>query len=230
MCLAQRKAPGRNEAAGALEVLGLLDLEGCIVTADALHCHRDFASTVLERGADYVLALKENQSKLFAAAARRYARSGARSVAERREPATHDRCEWRRATVLRDTTFAAVQKFPGVVALARITSRRRLHGKPAGKPAVRYYLLSKYLPARRLLQIVRAHWSIENQLHWVLDVVFGEDACRTRKNNGPENFAILRRAAINLIRAHPARISMRQKVKRAGWEDAFLLSLICHMR
>ena len=88
MCLAQRKAPGRNEAAGALEVLGLLDLEGCIVTADALHCHRDFATTVLERGADYVLALKENQSKLFAAAARRYARSGARSVAERREPAS----------------------------------------------------------------------------------------------------------------------------------------------
>ena len=93
MCLAQRKAPGRNEAAGALEVLGLLDLEGCIVTADALHCHRDFASTVLERGADYVLALKENQSKLFAAAARRYARSGARSVAVQREPATHDRCD-----------------------------------------------------------------------------------------------------------------------------------------
>src|SRR6476661_1722931 len=123
MCLAQRKAPGRNEAAGALEVLGLLDLEGCIVTADALHCHRDFATTVLDRGADYVLALKENQSKLFAAAIRRYARSGVRSVAERREPITHDRCEWRRATVLRDTSFAAVQKFPGVAALARITSR-----------------------------------------------------------------------------------------------------------
>ena len=140
MCLAQRKAPGRNEAAGALEVLGLLDLEGCIVTADALHCHRDFASTVLERGADYVLALKENQSKLFAAAARRYARSGARSVAERREPATHDRCEWRRATVLRDTTFAAVQKFPGVVALARITSRRRVLGACAEPPQVRYFL------------------------------------------------------------------------------------------
>ena len=110
MCLAQRKAPGRNEAAGALEVLGLLDLEGCIVTADALHCHRDFATTVLERGADYVLAL--NLNKLFAAAARRYGAQRARSVAERREPATHDRCEWRRATVLRDTSFAAAQKFP----------------------------------------------------------------------------------------------------------------------
>ena len=94
------KLPAPTRQRGALEVLGLLDLEGSIVTADALHCHRDFASTVLERGADYVLALEENQSKLFAAAARRYACSGARSVAERRELATHDRCEWRRATVL----------------------------------------------------------------------------------------------------------------------------------
>ena len=76
----------------------------------------------------------------------------ARSVAERREPATHDRCEWRRATVLRDTTFAAVQKFPGVVALARITSRRRVLGACAEPPQVRYFLLSKYIPAKQLLQ------------------------------------------------------------------------------
>jgi hypothetical protein len=139
-----------------------------------------------------VLALKENQSKLFAAAARRYARSGARSVAERREPVTHDRCEWRRATVLRDATFAAVQKFPGVVALARITSRRRVLGACAEPPQVRYFLLSKYIPAKQLLRIVRSHWGIENQLHWVLDVVFNEDRNRTRKDNAPENLAILR--------------------------------------
>jgi predicted transposase YbfD/YdcC len=230
MALAAGKAPGRNETQGALEVLQMLSLEGCIVTADALHCNRPFAKKVLERGAHYVLALKENQSKMFAEVARCFARSGARSVAQRVELRTHDRDESRRATVIRNTSLGAANRFPGVAALARITSRRRLHGKPAGKPAVRYYLLSKYIPAKRLLQIVRAHWSIENQLHWVLDVVFGEDACRARKNNGAENFAILRRAAINLIRAHPARISMRQKVKRAGWEDAFLLSLICHMR
>jgi predicted transposase YbfD/YdcC len=230
MCLAQRKAPGRNEAAGALEVLGLLDLEGCIVTADALHCHRDFATTVLERGADYVLALKENQSKLFAAATRRYARSGARSIADRREPVTHDRCEWRRATVLRDTTFAAVQKFPGVVALARITSRRRALGGRAEPSQVRYFLLSKYIPAKRLLHIVRSHWGIENQLHWVLDVVFNEDRNRTRKDNAPENLAILRKLALNLVRSHPAANSLRQKIKRAGWDDAFLLGMLSHMR
>ena len=103
-------------------------------------------------------------------------------------------------------------------------------GKPADKPVARYYLLSKYMPAKRLLQTARAHWGIENRLHWVLDVVLNEDRGRARKDNAPENLAVLRRLAINIIRAHPARISMRQKVKRAGWDDAFLLDLLSHMR
>jgi predicted transposase YbfD/YdcC len=230
VCLAQRKAPGRNEAAGALEVLALLDLEGCIVTADALHCHRAFATAVLDRGADYVLALKENQSKLFAAAERRFARGGTRSVAEQHDPSTHDRREWRRATVVRDPNFAAAYGFPGVVALARITSRRRTHGGRAEPPLVRYFLLSKYIPAKQLLRIVRSHWGIENQLHWVLDVVFNEDGNRSRKDNAPENLAILRRLVLNVVRAHPAPTSLRQKIKRAGWDDAFLLGMLGHMR
>ena len=230
MALASRKAPGRNEAKAALEVLAMLSLEGCVVTGDALHCNRPFAASVLKRGGHYVLALKENQGKLFDAVARRFARAGKRSTAKRREPSTHDRHEARAATVVRDTSVAAANRFPGVVALARITSRRRLCGGRADKPVVRYYLLSKYMPAARVLQIVRSHWSIENQLHWVLDVVFDEDGSRTRKDNGPENFAILRRFAVNIIRSHPDRISMRQKVKRAGWDDAFLLDLLSHMR
>lgn len=230
MALASRKAPGRNEAKGALEVLHMLSLEGCIVTGDALHCNRPFVETVLKRGGHYAVALKQNQGKLFDAVVRRFACAGKRSVAKRLEPSTHDRHESRRATVIRDTSVAAANRFPGVVAVARITSRRRLHGSRADKPAVRYYLLSKYIAAKRLLQIVRSHWGIENQLHWVLDVVFDEDGSRTRKDNGPENLAILRRFAINIIRSHPDRISMRQKVKRAGWDDAFLLDLLSHMR
>jgi predicted transposase YbfD/YdcC len=230
MALASRKAPGRNEAKGALELLGMLSLEGCIVTGDALHCSRPFAATVLARGADYVLALKENQKKLFDAVGRRFARGGKRSVAKRHEPSTHDRHESRQATVIRDTSVAAANRFPGVAALARITSRRRIHGGRAEKPAVRYYLLSKYIPAKRLLQNVRSHWGIENRLHWVLDVVFAEDANRARKDNAPENLAILRRLALNIIRHHPAKTSIRQKVKRAGWENAFLLELLAHMR
>jgi predicted transposase YbfD/YdcC len=230
MALASRKAPGRNEAQGALDVLRMLSLEGCTVTGDALHCNRSFATTVLARGGHYVLALKENQSKLFAAVQQRFARAGKRSVAQRIEPSNHDRHESRRATVIRDTSIGAANRFPGVAALARITSRRRPRGGRADKPAVRYYLLSKYIAAKRLLQVVRNHWSIENQLHWVLDVVFDEDRGRTRKDNGPENLAIMRRLAFNLVRAHPARISMRQKVKRAAWDEAFLLELLSHMR
>lgn len=230
MALASGPAPGRNEAAGGLEVLEMLCLKHCIVTADALHCHREFAAAVLARGADYVLALKQNQSKLFAAVARRFARGGPRSTAERLEPSTHDRREWRRATVVRDTSLARAEDFPGIVALARITSRRRPQGGRAERPLVRYYLLSKYLPARTLLRTVRGHWSIENQLHWVLDVVFHEDANRARKDNAPENLAILRRLALNLIRYHPAPTSIRQKIKRAGWDDSFLLGVLSHMQ
>jgi predicted transposase YbfD/YdcC len=230
LALASRKAPGRNEVQGALEVLGMLSLEGCIVTADALHCHRAFAETVLKRGGDFALALKQNQSKLFDIVARRFARGGKRSLAQRLEPATHDRKETRRATVIRDTGLAAADLFPGVVALGRITSRRQPRGGRAEKPVVRYFLLSTYMSAKRLLQTVRSHWGIENRMHWLLDVVFHEDASRVRKDHGPDNLAVLRRLALNLVRSHPDRISMRQKVKRAGWDDAFLLDLLAHMR
>jgi predicted transposase YbfD/YdcC len=230
LALASRKAPGRNEVEGALEVLRMLSLDGCIVTTDALHCHRAFAKGVLERGGHFALALKQNQRKLFDLAVQRFARSGKRSVAQQREPFTHDRQETRRATVIRDTSIAAAKLFPGVTALGRVTSRRRLKGKRAEKPLVRYFLLSKYMSASRLLHVVRSHWSIENRMHWLLDVLFDEDASRARKDHGPENLAVLRRLALNIIRSHPARISMRQKVKRAGWDDAFLLDLLGHMR
>src|SRR6185312_771021 len=124
MALASRKAPGRNEAQGALEVLRMLGLKNSIVTADALHCSRPFATAVLARGAHYVLSLKKNQSRLFAAVERRFARRGARSTAKKIEPSTHDRREWRRATVIRDKNLALAESFPGIAALARITSRR----------------------------------------------------------------------------------------------------------
>jgi len=230
MALASRKAPGRNEAKGALQLLGMLAIEGSIVTTDALHCSRPFAAAVLARKADYALALKKNQGKLFDEVVRRFARRGKRSSALQREPSTHDRREVRRATVIRDTGLGLANSFPGLKALARITSRRRLRGKRAERPLVRYFLLSKYMSAKRALQVLRSHWGIENRLHWVLDVVFAEDANRARKDNAPENLAILRRLALNVIRSYPAKIPMQQKIKRAGWENAFLLQVLAHMR
>lgn len=230
MALAQRKAPGRNEIAGALEVLDLLCLDGCIVTADALHCHRAFASAVLDRGGDYVLAIKANRGPLFKAVTQQFARSGERRSAEQVGLSRHDRHEARRATIMRNTSLVAVHDFPGVVAVGRITSRRRRRGHRADPPLVRHYVLSKHMSPKRFLQVTRSHWGIENQLHWALDVHFAEDGDRTRKDNAPENLAILRRLALNIHQTHPYRASIRRKIKRAGWDNAYLMATLSHMR
>ena len=230
MALAQQKAAGRNETAGALEVLDLLSLEGCIVTADALHCTRAFAAAVRERGGDYVLAIKANRGRLFTAVTQQFARSGKRSTAEQIDPASHDRRESRTATVMRNTSLAGLYGFPGAVAVGRITSRRRLRGQRADAPFVRYYVLSKYISPKRLLHVTRSHWGIENRLHWVLDMHFAEDRNRSRCDHAPENLAALRRLALNILRTHPDQASMRRKIKRAGWDDAFLLQSLSHMR
>lgn len=232
LALAQRKAPGRNEVAGTLEVLKLVALQGCIVTADALHCHRDMAQALLHQKADYVLALKENQSALY--------RDGLAALQQATDPdrgeedlrLSHGRWEARRATVVSGAGLAEKHKFPGIAAVARLEARRSLGEQPGGEETtkVRYFLLSRQIPADQLLRVVRAHWSIENQLHWVLDVVFDEDRARNRKDNGPENLAIVRKLALNILRSHPEKASIRRKIKRAGWDDKFLCSLIGHMR
>lgn len=228
LVLSMRKARGRNEAAAALEMLEMLSLRNSVVTADALHCHKKFAAGVLAREGQYVLTLKKNQSKLYRMAESRFSQAGPRRSVEKLEPATHDRREKRRATVIADRSMAAI--FPGVAALGRVTSYRQVQGQKADKPLVRYYLMSTLMSATKLLRTVRAHWGVENRLHWVLDADFGEDADRTRKDNAPENLAMLRRLALNIARFHPAAMSMRLKLKRAGWDDTFLIALLSHMR
>ncbi len=229
LALAQRTAPGRNEVAGALEVLDLLSLEGCIVTADALHCRRDMAETILGRGADYLLALKENQAALWAEAGRRIDAARHRDEAEQEQPVSHGRYERRHIVVVRAASLARKHNFPGIRAVARLTSQRRVEGKET-TVVVRHFLLSRPISAKRLLKVVREHWGIENSLHWVLDVVFDEDRARNRKDHGPENLSVLRKLALNLLRSHPDNASLRRKVKRAGWDETFLLSIIAHMR
>lgn len=230
MALAQRRAPGRDETKGALEVLELLDLEGCIVTADALHCRRGFATTVLKRGGDYALAIKANCRPLFKAVTQQFTRSGKRKSTKQVEPSTHDRSEARCATVIRNTSLAELYRFPGIAALGRITSYRHLRGQRADAPLVRYFILSKYMSPTKLLRVTRSHWGIENRLHWVLDVQFSEDHNRARKDHAPENLALLRKLALNILQALPLKASIRRKIKRAAWDQAFLLKAISHMR
>jgi predicted transposase YbfD/YdcC len=229
LALAQRLAPGRNEVAGALEAVKLLSLKGCIVTVDALHCHRAMAQAVLDAKGQYVLALKENQSALFAAVERRFATIDQADAFGSEVEADHGRMDQRSAKVMADTTLAKIHDFPGIRALARVDAWRRIEGKP-DEINTRYFLLSRPMSAGKLLRIVRTHWTIENQLHWVLDVVFDEDGARNRKDNGPQNIALLRKIALNLLRSHPDKASIRRKIKKAGWDDMFLLSILAQMR
>lgn len=227
LAIAQHVAPNRNEVAGSLAVLKLLSLKGCVVTADALHCHAAMAKGILEREAQYVLALKENQSALFADA-RNILTSVAHQIEDVSNP-RHGRSEERRASVVSAAALARKHGFPGIKAVGRVELRRRV-GNTEQPPVVRYFLLSRAFSPNRLLAITRSHWGIENQLHWVLDVVFDEDRARNRKDHGPENIAVLRKLALNLLRTNPDNASIRRKIKRAGWDDSFLLTLLGQMR
>jgi predicted transposase YbfD/YdcC len=216
---------GRNEVKGVLNALKLLSLEGAIVTADALHCRVDTAEAILKTGADYALALKDNQPTLRRKAEALLAAADVSDTFTAEPLIAHDRTEQRSATVIAVSGL----DFPGLAAIARIeTMRTPIGGQPSRSD--RLFLLSRQVSAERMIDIARSHWTIENQLHWVLDVQLGEDDARNRKDNGPQNLSILRKHALNMLRNHPDKASIRRKIKKAGWDDTFLLSLISQMR
>lgn len=224
LSIAQARAPDGGEVKATLALLKGLTLKGCTVTADALHCHAAMAEAVREAKAHYALGLKGNQSALFADAQAAFARDEADlAVFETRER-RHGRQETRRAAVLPADRLARDHGFPGLAAVGRIQAERD------GACSTRYVVLSRKLSPRKLLEVVRAHWSIENQLHWTLDVVFDEDDARTRKNYGPENLAVLRRLTLNILRAHPDGSSPSRKMKRATWRRDFFFELLAQMR
>lgn len=216
---------GENEVSAALCVLDLLDLNGAIVTADALHCHRAMAEKILARGGDYALCLKGNQMKIKRAAEAVLA--GAEKVdAAQTSEVSHGRNERRSIRIVRVPGFAETHDFPGVCAIAAVTTQR---GKAAAK--TRLFLFSKMLPAREALHVVRAHWTIENNLHWSLDVVLGEDGLRSRKDHAPANLALIGRAALNILNAiDDPKTAKRRRVLRCAWEDDYLENALAYMR
>jgi predicted transposase YbfD/YdcC len=227
LVLGQRRVDhGANEIVALPELLALLALEGCIVTADAMHCQKDTARAILARGGDYVLALKANQPALHEDV--RLLLDDPQAPPDDRATTTdgdHGRIETRHAEVLHDVAWLAESHaFPGLTAVGKVTATREQGGRTT--TATRYYLLSRPLSAARFLAVVRAHWQIENALHWVLDVVLDEDLARARKDHAPENLARLRRFALNVLRANRDHGSTRGKIKRAGWDDVFLLKLL----
>jgi len=225
LAIGQRLAPGRNEVLGAQQALALLSLDGCIVTADALHGRADTARAILDTGADYALAVKANQPTLLAQAQALTAAADSQGRAADGPSRAHDRIERRTALVVPTQTI----DFPGIAAVARVETQRTT-ARGQEPVLVRWFLLSTCVSAERMLAIARAHWTIENQLHWVLDVELAEDAARSRKDHAPQNLALLRKWALNLLQRHPDNGSVKGKIKRAAWNDAFLFSLLAQMR
>jgi predicted transposase YbfD/YdcC len=228
VAIAQARAPGGNEIAATLELLRGLVLKGCTVTADALHCHPAMAEAVLAAKAHYALGLKGNNGPLRAEAERLFAAAGADAPSFASEEKAHGRIERRRASVL-PASVAARALLPGLKALGCIEAERKAtSGKT--ETARRYVALSRMFRPAKLLDVVRAHWSIENQLHWTLDVVFDEDDARTRKDYGPENLAVIRRWAHNILRMHPSDETISRKMRRAMWSKEYFFQLFAHLR
>jgi predicted transposase YbfD/YdcC len=229
MALAQRKAPNRNEVAGALEVLALLNLDGALVTADALHCRPDMAQAIRNRKGHYVLAIKSNRGRLFKAVKTLLDTARKPARASQRRTSAHGRIERRQAIIVPAPDLAKQYSFPAIAVVGRIDSWRASAGT-ATKHMARYFLASRRLSAKKLLEVARAHWGIENNLHWVLDVLFDEDACRSRKDHAPENLAAIRKLAINALQATPGPARTSHKMLEARWNNDFLLSVLAHMR
>jgi predicted transposase YbfD/YdcC len=226
--VARRIAPGRNEVQGVLDALALLDLKDCIVAADAMHCRRDVAAAIREAGGDYALAVKGNQPLLLAEVERLLgAAPGELSVSDVEEG--HDRAEVRRAKIVTAEKLEEASGFPGARAVASVTSvRQTADGRET--ISTRLFILSTLFSAERIAQTARAHWSIENNLHGTLDVAFNEDAARNRAGHGAQNLSLLRKLALNIVKAEGDKGSLKGKLKRAGWDDAFLTKLLTHMR
>jgi predicted transposase YbfD/YdcC len=228
LSLAQTRAGHGGEAAAARTLLKSLRPKGCTVTADALHCRADTATVIREMGADYVLGIKSNQPTLYASAEAAFAKEPDDLPPLTGSKHQHGRHEQRAASVML-APAAARAKLPGLVAFGRIVRERQVDGRPAQR-WTHYYALSRRLTPEQLATLVRGHWGIENHLHWPLDVIFDEDASRSRKNFAPENWAVLRTIARNILEADPENIPIRKKMKKASWSKDALFNLFAHVQ
>ena len=186
------------------------------------------AAGVTAKGGDYCFALKGNQEGLLSDARACLSKANKRHPTAKSETRGHGREETRVGIVVKAPDIAEHHEFPGLKAFGRIEARRVVDGKLESD--VRIFALSRTLSPQALLKTVRAHWDIENGLHWQLDVTMREDAARNRKDHGPANIAVLRRRALDVARRDTSKGSLATKLKRAGWDHDFLLHMLGQMR
>ena len=226
-----------NEITAIPELLRLLALHGCIVTLDAMGCQTEIAALLIAQGADYLLALKANHARLYQEVARLFddALSDPTQAVpyQTSQPMTtkgHGRLEIRQCWTLNDPAYLAYldpqARWVGLRSVVRIEAERHLPGSEPSRE-VRYYLSSLAGDPEQLNRVVRTHWTIENQLHWVLDVAFAEDQSRVRQGYGAQNLAVLRHIALNALKQEKtARTGIQNKRLRAGWDNDYLLKVL----
>lgn len=227
-----------NEITAAREVLELFDLRGVLVTGDALHCQGETARLVRARGGDWLFPLKANRpAQLAEVEAWLDDPVTDLGPAHVTTDADHGRIEVRRHRVCHDVSWlVSDRRFPDEAALPGLAMIGVVEcevGPSGGGPTTRsrrLYLSSAALTPEAFARAVRAHWAIENGLHWVLDTAFDEDRARNRKDNAPENLAVLRRLALNLLRTSTIEGSIRTKRKRVGWSDDIARAVLGQMR
>ncbi len=220
-----------NEIVAIPKLLDMLAIEGAIVTIDAIGCQRAIAQKIIDKKADYVLALKGNQSslhdnvRLFAEEQRQAGFKDTVISSNETVDGDHGRIETRTVTVFHDIAWLRERHdWLGLTAVVMVESLREINRQITAE--ARYYITSLALPASLIAPIVRAHWAIENSLHWVMDMVFREDESRVRTDHAPANFSTIKQMAANLTRRAPGKHSMRLRRKAAGWDDNFLESLV----
>ncbi len=235
LLLGQRRVADKsNEITAIPELLKCLYVAGCIVSIYAMGCQKDIAETILAQGADSVLALKGNQGQLHQDVQEWFEWARQSNFKDMdysfwQTPSKgHGRLEVRRCWALADPhAFEVIRQHDGWAGLRSIVMLERQRRLPEGiQTETAYFISSLPADAKLILHAVRAHWSVENTFHWTLDVTFREDDARLRSGDSAENFAVLRHITLNLLKHHPANLSVKRKRFKAALNDSFLLELL----
>ena len=227
-----KTAEKSNEITAIPKLLNILEITGCIVTIDAMGCQKEIASTILQKGADYVLALKENQRtlyedvKLFLDNAKEKEFKKVRFDFEKTFEKDHGRIENRKYWITSEVNWLNERhEWEGIRSIGMVESVRTVKGISSKER--RYYICSIEADAKLFAKAVRSHWSIENSCHWILDMAFREDESRIRTDNGAENFAFLRHIALNKLKNDTSlKVGIKNKRLTAGWDNRYLTKLL----